>query len=83
MQEFPADIIWFFALPQLRVGGGWWQKGKVFLMVVNLRWIREKAEESLSRVCRARCGGRKQKWLLLAKECFDLLETIATRKKYS
>lgn len=52
-------------------------------MVENLRWIREEGRKHyqgwLINPCHARCGGRK-KWLLLAKECFDLLETIATRK---
>lgn len=47
MQEFPTDIIQSFALPQLHLGGGWWQKGKAFLLVENLRWIRE-GEKSLT-----------------------------------
>lgn len=52
-------------------------------MVENLKWVREEGRKHyqgwLVNPCHTRCGGRK-KSLLLAKECFDLLETIATRK---
>lgn len=55
-------------------------------MVEKLRWIREKGEKNF-----IKDGGEtptmpdveegEKKWLLLAKECFELVETIATRKK--
>lgn len=47
---------------------------------VDQRRVRKKLYQVwVIKPCHARCGGRK-KWLLLAKECFYLLETIVTRK---
>ena len=65
MQEFPTDIIWSFALPQLHLGGGRWQEGKAFLMVENLRWIREEGAKKLYqgwvvKPCHAKCRGGEE-----------------------
>lgn len=49
VQELPMDITWSFALPQLPLGGGWWSEGKAFLMVGNVRWIREEGEKYFSK----------------------------------
>lgn len=45
MQGLPINIIQSFALPQLHLGGGWQQKGKAFLTVENLKWMREEGKK--------------------------------------